>query len=164
MALPANSTTLDRVTYYALWVFCSFVFLYLTAPILVVLPLSFNAEAYFTYPMPGFSTRWYEDYLTAPEWRLATKNSFLIAIATMCLATPLGTLAALGLDRANFRFKAVIVGVLISPLIVPIVITAVGVYFFYSMLGLTGTLVGLIIVHTALATPFVASRHSGAVK
>src|SRR5206468_820149 len=82
-------------------------------------------------------------------------NSLVLAVATTGLATPLGTLAALGLTRPAFPFRALVTGVLISPMVVPSVITAVGLYFFYSRLGLTSTLLGLVLAHTVLATPFV---------
>ena len=140
MALADNTSTPERVSYYALWVVCWAIFFFLLAPILVVLPLSFSSETLFTYPIPGWSFRWYEDYLTNPAWQRATKNTFIIATATMVLATPLGTLAALGLHRATFRYKGALLGVMIAPLIVPIIITATGLFFFFSRLGLTSSL------------------------
>ena len=155
MALAPTATPMERIWYYLLWVFSGAVFFFLLVPILVVLPLSFNPISFFSYPMPGFSLRWYEDYLFRQNWQLATRNSFLIATLTMVLATALGTLAALGLNRATFKFKPVIVGILIAPLVVPVIITACGVYFFFSWLGLTSSLTGLVIAHTVLATPFV---------
>ena len=155
MALADNTSTPERVSYYALWVVCWAIFFFLLAPILVVLPLSFSSETLFTYPIPGWSFRWYEDYLTNPAWQRATKNTFIIATATMVLATPLGTLAALGLHRATFRYKGALLGVMIAPLIVPIIITATGLFFFFSRLGLTSSLTGLILGHTVLAVPFV---------
>ncbi|MSO93722.1 MAG: ABC transporter permease, partial [Rhodospirillales bacterium] len=155
MALAPTATPTERISYYLLWIFCGAIFFFLLVPILVVLPLSFNPISFFTYPMSGFSLRWYEDYLFRQNWQLATRNSFLIATLTMCVATPLGTLAALGLNRATFKFRPVIVGVLIAPLVVPVIITACGTYFFFSWLGLTSTLTGLVLAHTVLATPFV---------
>lgn len=140
---------------YALWVVCALGFIFLITPIVIILPLSFNAEPYFSYPMPGWSLRWYENYVSDPAWQRATRNSFVVAISTMCLATPLGILAALGLSRRNLPLKPVIMGVLISPLVVPSIITALGVYFFFTSIGLTRTLTGLVLAHTVLATPFV---------
>ena len=87
--------------YYAVRVFVALVLLFLIAPILAVMPLSFNSESFFTYPMPGFSLKWYEDFFFNPRWSGAVKMSFLVAIATTILATTLGTLAALGLARAK---------------------------------------------------------------
>ncbi len=85
----------------------------------------------------------------------ALKTSLLIAFCVTVLATVLGTVAAMGLSRAKLPFKSVILGTLISPMIVPVIITAVGIYLFYAKLGLIGTLLGMVLAHTVLATPFV---------
>jgi putative spermidine/putrescine transport system permease protein len=141
-----------RVLFYG---YCGLVFLFLLLPILAVMPLSFNAGAFLTYPLEGLSLRWYTDFFTSPRWVPALRNSVLIALATTAIATPLGTLAALGLVRADFALKPLLVGVLISPMIVPTIITAIGIYFLYAPLGLTGSYLGLILSHTVLAVPFV---------
>jgi putative spermidine/putrescine transport system permease protein len=155
MKFPAWASPLDYALRALLWAFCALVFLFLMAPILVVLPLSFNAEPYFSYPMPGTSLRWYKAVVSSPAWQKALYNSLLIGTLTMILSTVLGTLAALGLTRAKFPFKMLIVGTLISPMVAPIVITAVAMYFFYARIGLANSFTGLVIAHTALATPFV---------
>jgi len=155
MALPSYATTWDRTWYYTFRVICALIFFFLVAPIVVIMPLSFNAEPYFTYPMPGFSMRWYEDFFNNPQWILGLKNSIIVGIFATAIASVLGTLAALGLNRAAFRGKSAILAVLISPMIVPIVITAVGMFYFYAKLGLTSTLGGLIIAHATLGVPFV---------
>ena len=90
------------------------------------MPLAFNAERYFTYPMPGFSLRWYNDFFTNRVWLLAIKNSFIVGFGATFLATFLGTLAALGLSRGRFPLKSLIMGLLISPMAVPIVISNLG--------------------------------------
>jgi putative spermidine/putrescine transport system permease protein len=136
-------------------VLCALVLLFLIAPILVIMPLSFNSEPYFTYPMPGLSMRWYEDFFQDPRWLNALKSSVFIGLAATALSMVLGTLAALGLSRANFPYRAWVMAFLISPMIVPVVITAVGMYFFFANLGLNNTYFGIILAHTALATPFV---------
>lgn len=155
MAMPIYATPLERAWYYVFRAICALVFLFLIAPILVIIPLSFNAEPYFSYPMPGLSLRWYEEFFTSDRWQAALQNSAIVAFSTTLLATTLGTVAALGLSRANFPMRPLVMGILISPMIVPIVITAVGMYFFYAMVGLANSYVGLILAHTALATPFV---------
>src|SRR5439155_11776584 len=109
----------------------------------------------FSYPMPGLSLRWYDDFFTNERWMSAVKISLLVAALVTVLATALGTLAALGLSRAGLPFKPVILGVLISPMIVPVIITAVAIYLFYAQLGLIATISGLVLAHTVLATPFV---------
>jgi putative spermidine/putrescine transport system permease protein len=155
MAVPSYYTRGETVAYYALRIFVALVLLFLISPILAVMPLSFNSESFFTYPMPGYSLKWYEDFFFNPRWTGAVKMSFLVAIATTILATALGTLAALGLARANFPSKSTIMAILISPMIVPVIISAVGMFKFYAQLNLAGTRIGIILAHTALATPFV---------
>ena len=135
--------------------YCVLLLLFLTIPILIVLPLSFNSELFLSYPMAGFSLRWYNDFFINVAWQRATVNSLVVATATMILATLLGVPAALGLSRARSRFKPLILAFLLSPLVVPTIITALGIYFLFAMIGLTNTLWGLVIAHTVLATPFV---------
>ncbi|MGD9743325.1 MAG: ABC transporter permease [Parvibaculaceae bacterium] len=155
MAVPAYATPVERAWYYIFRAICAAVLLFLIAPILVIMPLSFNPEPYFTYPLPGLSLRWYEDFFGSARWLDALKSSVIVAVCTTILATTLGTTAALGLSRAKFPARSVVMSILISPMIVPVVITAVGMYFFYAQIGLINTYLGLILAHTALATPFV---------
>jgi putative spermidine/putrescine transport system permease protein len=155
MALSPYAGPAERAWYYTHRVLCAAVLLFLIAPILVIMPLSFNAEPYFSYPMPGLSLRWYEDFFTNERWVLALKTSIIVAAFTTVIATTLGTLAALGLSRASFPARTPIMSVLISPMIVPVIISAIGMYFFYTPIGLTNSLPGLTLAHTALATPFV---------
>jgi putative spermidine/putrescine transport system permease protein len=158
MALPAYVTTSEKISYYGLRVFVGLVLIFLIAPILAIMPLSFNSETFFSYPMPGFSTKWYvgeAGFFTNPRWTDALKLSIIVAVATTALATFLGTFAALGLSRSRIPGRAAIMAVLISPMIVPVIISAIGLFFFYAYVGLNGTLIGIILAHTALATPFV---------
>jgi len=155
MAVPVYATPIEKAWYYIFRAICAFVLLFLISPILVIVPLSFNAEAYFTYPMPGLSLRWYVDFFTSVRWQTALQNSIIIAFSVTVISTFLGTLAALGLSRARFPARAAVMALLISPLVVPVVITAVGMYFFYALIGLTNSYIGIILAHTALATPFV---------
>jgi len=159
MALPPYASPVERAWYYSFRVICALIFFFLIAPIFVIMPLSFNSEPYFTYPMPGYSLRWYEvifgDSPQSILWQRAIKNSVIIGFSATLLATALGTVAALGLSRANFPLKGVVMAVLISPIVVPIVITAVGMYYFYAQIGLASTIPGIILAHTALGVPFV---------
>lgn len=155
MAVPSYYTRGETIAYYALRVFVALVLLFLISPILAVMPLSFNSESFFTYPMPGYSLKWYEDFFFNPRWTGSVKMSFFVAFATTILATTLGTLAALGLSRSNFPLKSTMMAILISPMIVPVIISAVGMFKFYAQLDLAGTRIGIILAHTALATPFV---------
>ncbi|QCG95713.1 ABC transporter permease [Azospirillum sp. TSA2s] len=130
-------------------------FIFLMAPILAIVPLSFSSSTYLTYPLPGLSLRWYEEFLNSARWMNSLKNSFIIGVSSAMLSMALGTLASLGLAQWKSKWKPLILAVVLSPMVVPVVITAVGVYFFFAPLGLTGNYLGLILVHTALATPFV---------
>jgi len=153
--LPPYPSPLQQALRFGYYGFCALVFIFLVVPIVAVVPLSFNSGTFLTYPLEGFSFRWYDDFFTSPRWLPALRNSFIVGIATTAIATPLGTLAALGLVRAEFRLKPLVVGLLISPLIVPVIITAIGIYFVYSPLGLTSSRLGLVLAHAVLATPFV---------
>jgi len=155
MALPAYATPLERKWHVAFRVLCVLVFIFLVIPVLIVIPLSFNSEAFFTFPMPGVSLRWYDEFFGSERWMDAIKNSATIAISVTFLATSLGPLPALGLSRAGFPGRAAVMSILIAPIIVPVVISALGMYFFYNTLGLISTVPGIILAHTALATPFV---------
>jgi putative spermidine/putrescine transport system permease protein len=135
--------------------FTALVMAFLVTPMFVIVPLSFTSGAILVYPLPGWSTRWYVDFFDNPLWTQAVRNSLMIGIATMLLATGLGTAAALGLTLSRSRLKPVIFALLVSPIVVPIVITAVAVFYFFSALGIAGTLGGMILGHTMIATPFV---------
>jgi putative spermidine/putrescine transport system permease protein len=142
--------------------FCGGVFLFLVMPLLVIVPLSFNAQPYFTFTSEmlrfdseAFSFRWYEQFWLSDKWRSSLVNSFFIATVTAICASILGVLAALGLSRPEMPYRRLINAILISPLIVPIVVSAAGLFFFFAPLGLIGTFPGVIIAHTVLTLPFV---------
>jgi putative spermidine/putrescine transport system permease protein len=162
MALPAYVGPLERFWYYAFRTICGLILFFLIAPIVVIIPLSFNAVPYFTFTQEmlsfdpaGYSVKWYEDFFTNPNWQGAVKNSFIIAIFATIVSTSLGTIAALGLSRSEMPYRSVIMGILISPMIVPLIISAAGMYFFYTKVGLAATHLGVILAHAALGTPFV---------
>jgi putative spermidine/putrescine transport system permease protein len=134
---------------------CGLVLFFLVAPILAIAPLSFNKEPYFTYPIRSYSLRWYEAFFLTANWQLALRNSIIVASATAALATLLGTLAALGLARPEFRFRGAVTALLLSPMVLPIIVTAVAIYLFYARIGLNGSFTGLVLAHTILASPFV---------
>lgn len=155
MAASVYASPMERGWYYLHRLISGAVLLFLIAPILVIIPLSFNSVPFFTYPMAGLSLRWYEEFFLTSRWQGALHNSIFIALSVTMLSTVLGTFAALGLSRPNFPLRAAVMSLLISPMIVPVVITAVAVYFFYADVGLLNTYIGLILAHTTLATPFV---------
>ena len=149
---PLSSVRLFPVL---LWTAGGLVVLFLMAPILAIVPLSFNAEPFFTYPMPGLSLRWYHEFFGSEVWQLALRNSIIVAFCATILSTILGTLAAIGLTRADCPARATITALLISPMIVPVIVTAVGVYYAFAAVGLLNTLTGLVLAHTAVGAPFV---------
>lgn len=198
MALQTYASPLEKAWHYAYIAICAAIFFFLIVPIIVVIPLSFNAEPYFTFTdkmlsfdPDGYSMRWYDSLLTFgmqqpdgergmnwwmdawqnAKWVQAAKSSMIIGFFATVLATVLGTLAALGLSRPEMPFRRVIMAILISPMIVPIIITATGMFFFYSnpcepltWIGiditahcgrLAGTYLGVILAHATLGIPFV---------
>ncbi len=182
MRPPLHATMFEKVWHWAYLAFCAAVFLFLILPIVVIVPLSFNAEPYFTFSREmlsldpaGYSLRWYERLLTfgmtAPDaardanwwadawansqWLHAARNSFLIGIVSTVIATSLGTLAALGLSRPEMPFRRAVTALLISPMIVPMIISATGLFFFYSKAGLAHTFLGIVLAHAMLGIPFV---------
>ncbi len=174
-ALPPYATTGQRVWHYAFRVICGLIFFFLIAPILVIIPLSFNAQDFFTFTPEmlafdpeGYSLKHYEDFLTNDDWQLALRNSLRIAPVATLLSVSLGTLAAIGLSQSHVPFRQAIMAILISPMIVPLIISATGMYFFYSNpyiptpfgkielpFTLTGTYFGVVLAHAALGIPFV---------
>lgn len=155
MTALAYASPIERAWHFLHRLICGAVLLFLIAPILVIIPLSFNSVPFFTYPMPELSLRWYEEFFLTARWQGALYHSLVVAVAVTLLSTVFGTLAALGLSRPNFPWRTAVMGLVISPMIVPVVITAVAVYFFYADIGLLNSYTGLILAHTTLATPFV---------
>jgi putative spermidine/putrescine transport system permease protein len=148
--------------HYAFRVICGAIFVFLITPIIVVMPLSFNAEDFFTFTPEmlrfdpeGYSLKHYRDFLTNPEWTRAVKNSLLIAPVATLISVSLGTLAAIGLSQSHVPGKRAIMAILISPMIVPLIISATGMYFFYSKIGIVGTYWGVVLAHAVLGIPFV---------
>ena len=180
--LPPYTSKGEYIWHYTFRLICGLIFLFLILPILIVLPLSFNVEPYFSFT-PGmlsldpdaFSLRWYRDVfrngMAAPDepldwawfadawnngqWIRAIRNSFFIGICATLMSTALGTLAAIGLSRSEMPYRRAIMSILISPMIVPLVITAAGMFFFYSQVQLSQTYLGVIMAHAVLGTPFV---------
>ena len=150
-----TETAGERIAGIGLTVLTGAVLVFLVAPILTIVPLSFSSGSFFYYPLPGFSLRWYEDFFTSSFWLPALKNSLIVGVSATVLATGLGTLAALGIWRARFPAQALVLAILISPMVVPVVIVAVGAYFAFAPLGLTNGYLGLILSHATLGVPFV---------
>ena len=185
MALPIYASPLERLWYYSFRILCTLIFLFLIAPILVVIPLSFNTDSFFTFTKgmlqldpAAFSLKWYDLLLTFPDiplnvprdgawwgtvwreaaWIVAAKNSVIIGFFATIIATVLGTLAALGLSRPEMPYRKAVMAILISPMIVPVIIITLGLFFFYSSIEVNKwgvPYLGVILAHATLGIPFV---------
>ena len=161
-AFPEYFTIWNKLGVYALRGCAGAVLFFLILPILVIVPLSFNSQPYFTFTAEmlafeadAYSLRWYKTIIENPNWLLAIQNSFIVGIFATIVATLLGTVAAVGLASSEMPFRRTITALLLSPMIVPLIIIAAGMFFFYTRFGLVGTFPGLIIAHAALGIPFV---------
>lgn len=153
--LSPYMSPIERAWFWTHRSLCGLILLFLILPVLVIVPLSFNSGTFLVYPLQGFSLRWYEEFFSTAEWLRALKNSLIIAPAATVLAMTFGTLASIGLTRGEFRGKALLMSILISPMVVPVVIVAVASYLFFAPLGLGNSYTALIIVHAVLGVPFV---------
>ena len=160
--VPVYATAGDVLWHNTYHLICGLIFFFLIVPIVVVMPLSFNAQDFFTFTPEmlsldpaGYSLKHYRDFFTNSDWQHALKNSFIIAPWATLLSVSFGTLAAIGLSQDHVPFRRVIMAVLISPMIVPLIISAAGMFFFYSRIGLQGEYLGVILAHAALGIPFV---------
>ncbi|MFU1478575.1 ABC transporter permease [Roseovarius sp. C7] len=171
--LPPYATSNQVLWHYTFRVICGAIFIFLITPILVVMPLSFNAEDFFTFTPEmlrldpeGYSLKHYRDFFTNNEWQRSFQNSLIIAPIATIISVSLGTLAAIGLSQSHVPGRRAIMAILISPMIVPLIISATGMFFFYSDIGnfLEGTVglgknfvgyVKVILAHAVLGIPFV---------
>lgn len=171
--LPNYLTSNQVLWYYGFRFICGAIFVFLITPILVVMPLSFNAEDFFTFTPEmlrfdpeGYSLKHYRDFFTNNEWQRSFWNSLKIAPAATVISVSLGTLAAIGLSQSHVPARRAIMAILISPMTVPLIISATGMFFFYSQIGnwMEGTLglgknfvgyIKIILAHAVLGIPFV---------
>lgn len=140
-------------TLHVLW--CALVLGFLVLPIAAIVPLSFSSGSLLVYPVPGWSLRWYAEVFNSPVWLRGMGNSLLIGGVATLASVLLGTLAALGLARQRTAWAAALKLLMISPMIVPVILIAVGSYFFLAPFNLTGHYAGLMLAHTVIAVPFV---------
>jgi putative spermidine/putrescine transport system permease protein len=148
---------IGRVSFNTLWIA---VLLFLAMPIVIVALLSFSSASYLTFPPPAFGIRWYKAYFGSREWLDSTWLSLGIAASVVVLATSLGTMAALGLARLRGSARAAVAALIVSPLIVPGIVAAIGIYYAFSRYRLVGSPFGLVLAHTSLAVPFVVTSVS----
>src|SRR5471030_1673967 len=153
--LRPKGTTLMRLWNGLFTIYGAAVLLFLIVPVLIIVPLSFNVSAFLSYPLSGFSLRWYQAFFHSKEWLDALGNSLIIAPLATLLATVLGVLASIGLSRGEFRGKTLVMAIIVSPMIAPVVIVAVGLFFFFARLSLLNSYVGLVLAHAMLGVPFV---------
>jgi putative spermidine/putrescine transport system permease protein len=151
-AAPRRRASPWRLAY---WAYCALVLVFLLAPIAAIVPLSFSSGSFLAYPLPGWSLRWYPEVLGGGRWLRALGVSLVVGAAATAIAVVLGTLAALGLARLRGAWAALLKALILAPMIVPVILIAVGAYFFLAPLALTSTYTGLIVAHTVIAVPFV---------
>lgn len=135
--------------------FCAAVLLYLILPILIIAPMSFSSARFLTFPPPSLSLRWYREYVDNPAWMQATLVTLTVALLTVAIATPLGVAAAYAISQSKLRIMRLVHGALLLPLVVPIIITAVGIFFVYAKIGLIATMTGLVLANVMLGLPYV---------
>jgi putative spermidine/putrescine transport system permease protein len=152
---PASLTQVTHLQRLWLYVITILTMAFLVAPTLIVIPMSFSASKFLEFPPRAFSFRWYENYFTSPEWMRSTFVSFNVAILSMLSATVIGTAAAYGIWAGRTRFKTTILGLFALPMAVPVILLAIGALFVFARLGLVNTTLGLTLMHTAMALPFV---------
>ena len=164
MALPSYTETRYKIWHYIYLTICTCVFIFLIAPLFVIFPLSFSHDEFLIFSEKmkrldpdGFSLRWYKDMIwgTKNPWGLAAKNSLMIAFFSTIGSVIIGTLAAVGLSSRHMPFKGLIMAILISPMIIPLIISGVAIFFFMAKVGLAATHTGIILAHIILGTPFV---------
>ncbi|WP_131113700.1 ABC transporter permease [Lichenihabitans psoromatis] len=136
------------------------ILLFLILPLLVIVPMSFSSTRFLTFPPPSLSLRWYESYLESAAWMQSTKVSLTVAVSSALCATVLGTAAAYALSHMTGRLGRMAEALLLLPLVTPIVIVAVGVFFVYARLGLLATWLGLVLANIMLGIPFVLTAVS----
>ena len=149
----------DRIWLYAI----SFIVLFLLiVPSLVVIPMSFSASQYLEFPPKEWSLRWYENYFFSwkvengfNDWMSATWTSTKVAILTIVVATPVGTMAAYGLVNGSSRLSKILFPIFISPMMVPIILVAIGLFYFFVQFKLVGSVLGLVLGHSLVAMPLV---------
>jgi len=167
MGWLARAATETQITHRArLWLYllAALVMVFLIVPTLIVVPMSFSASQYLEFPPRQWSLRWYENYFGSASWLQATATSLKAGALTAVLATPLGTLAAYGLFVSRLRWAGIVFALLITPLIVPVILVAIAVFYAYVQLKLVNTLAGIVLAHSVLAIPLVLLIVTSALK
>jgi len=161
---PASPTQVTHARRLWLYALAALVLAFLALPTLIVVPMSFSGAQYLEFPPRELSLRWYANYFGSATWMQATATSFKAGALTALVATPLGTLAAYGLAASRFRAARLLHVLLVTPMIVPVILIAIGVFYFYVKAHLNNTLVGLVLAHSMLALPLVVIVVGAALK
>lgn len=161
---PASETQVTHRGRLWLYAVATLVMVFLIVPTLIVIPMSFSESQYLEFPPREWSLRWYTHYLESLEWMSATRTSLAAAALTMLVATPLGTMAAYGLFVSNVRFAHLAFIVLVTPIMVPVILIAIGAFYVYVKLRMVNSLLGLVLAHAILAIPLVLIIVSAALK
>ncbi len=162
-----NAASETQITHrHRLWLYvlAGFVMIFLMLPTLIVIPMSFSESQYLEFPPREWSLRWYRNYFDSVSWMQATATSFKAGILTMLVSTTVGTMAAYGLHTSRFRWTGPILALLLTPIIVPVILVGIGVFYAYVRLGLVNTLTGIVLAHSMLAIPLVVMVVSSALK
>lgn len=144
-----------RLGHIAFGIFVGLTLLYLILPLLIIVPMSFSSTRFLTFPPPSLSVRWYSEYFGNPAWMQATRVSLAVAVLTVLIATPLGVAAAYAISNSSWRIMRAIHLVLMLPLLVPIIIVAIGIFFVYVKIGLIASISGLVLANVMLGLPYV---------
>lgn len=152
---PAGDTQVTHRQRLWLYILSAVIMALLVTPTIIVIPMSFSASQYLEFPPRHWSLRWYEHYLGEPEWMAATATSLKAGLLTMLVATPVGTAAAYGLHNAGHWLARYLFALLITPIVVPVILIGIGVFYAFVQLHMVNTLAGLVVAHTILALPLV---------
>lgn len=152
---PASDTQITHRDRLWLYVVAAIIMLLLVIPTFIVIPMSFSDSQYLEFPPEVWSLRWYSVYFESSKWMRATVTSLQVGTLTMLVATPLGTMAAYALFVSGHRAARTIFMLLITPMIVPVILIAIGVFYAYGRVGLNNTIAGIVLAHTVLAAPLV---------
>jgi putative spermidine/putrescine transport system permease protein len=161
---PASETQITHGARLWLYGLAAAVMIFLVLPTLIIIPMSFSDSQYLEFPPGHWSLRWYANFFGSTSWMQAAATSLKAGLLTMCVATPLGTMAAYGLSTSRLRFASLVMPVLLTPIIVPIILVGIGVFYAYVRLKLVNTILGLVLAHSMLALPIVVMVVSSALK
>ena len=152
---PASDTQITHGQRLWLYVIAAIIMLLLVIPSFIVIPMSFSDSKFLEFPPEIWSTRWYDKYFGSSKWMRATITSLKIGVLTMLVATPIGTMAAYALFVSGHRFARALFAFLITPMIVPVILIAIGTFYAFGRFGLNNTISGLVLAHTVIAIPLI---------